>query len=236
MNLLMVDDDRISIDILAEYIKPQLEYIHKISCAYDGEQAFDIIISLKPEIIITDIRMPKMSGMELIKKVRSIDGYEPYVIIISSYSDFEYAREALQLDVFDYIVKPIDQNELIDKVNACVKSNDMMNAETYEDIFDQIQKFISNHLDDSIKLVDISKRYHYNAAYLGRLIKERTGSSYNDYLLKLRVIKAQSLLSNSNLSISEISTKVGYKDPEYFSRRFKKVTGTTPSNYRKKQL
>jgi two-component system, response regulator YesN len=230
--LLLVDDDRISIDILAEYIKPHFKRIDEVLCAYDGQEAYDVILSVKPNIIVTDIKMPNMSGITLITKIRSIEHYSPKVIIISSYSDFEYAREALKLNVYDYIVKPVDQDELINKINLCIEPNKNERALDHEDIFDKVQKFLSENLSISLKLLDISNHFHYNSAYLGRLIKEKTGLYFNDYILKLRVIKAQSLLTHTNHLIHKISGDLGFKDPEYFTKKFKKFTGMTPSEYR----
>ncbi len=236
MNLLLVDDDRISINILSELIKPHLNNFSEVICAYSGEEAFDIILSTQPKVIITDIKMPKMSGIDLIKKIRKIDTYHPIVMIISGYSDFEYAREALKLDVYDYIVKPIDQDELIEKVNSCIITPVLGNHSIQEDIFERVQKYISEHLNESLKLLDIAHTFHYNAAYLGRLIKDKTGLFYNDYLLKLRVIKSQSLLISTDYLIQKISNEVGFKDPDQFTKKFKKITGKTPTAYREQHI
>ncbi|GEM_PF-6280157 len=232
MNVLLVDDDRISIDILAEYIVPHLAGINEVLCAYDGQEAFDIILGTRPEIIVTDIRMPILDGIELIKKLRNIENYEPTVMIISSYSDFNYARDALKLNVVDYILKPVDQDELIAKINATIP-NSAKRERTGGNIIEDVQHFLSAHLDESITLTQIANQYHYNAAYLGRLLKEETGYSFSDYLLKLRVIKAQSLLVNTDDTIKNISSAVGFRDPEHFTKRFKHVAGMTPSQYRK---
>jgi two-component system, response regulator YesN len=231
--LLLVDDDSISVNILSEYIKPHINHVTEVLCAYDGNEAYDIILSIKPDIIVTDIKMPKMSGIELIKKIKIIDNYHPKVIIISSYNDFEYAREALKLNVLDYIVKPVDHEELIEKINLIIEPLKHQIKKDDEKIFDKVQKFVSNNLDQTLKLLEISEKFHYNAAYLGRLIKEKTGHNFNDYILKLRMIKAQSLLINSNFQIHKIGNDCGFKDPEQFTKKFKKITGLTPSMYRK---
>lgn len=235
MKLLLVDDDKISIDILSEIIKPYLPEFEDIICAYDGHDAYDIIISIKPDVILTDIKMPKLGGIELIKKIRTIQHYDPSILIISSYSDFEYAREALKLSVCDYIVKPVDQDELVEKIHMCLKDGVPLKESKDESIFEKVQTYISEHLDIQLRLSDISDIFHYNAAYLGRLIKEKTDYHFNDYVLKLRMIKAQSLLSNDDLLIHEISRLVGFKDPEHFTKRFKQCTGYTPTEYRNKQ-
>lgn len=235
MKLLLVDDDKISIDILSEIIKPDLVNFDEIMCAYDGQDAYDVIISVKPEVILTDIKMPKLGGIDLIKKIRLIKDYDPSILIISSYSDFEYAREALKLSVCDYIVKPVDQDELVKKINACLKNGIPPKVSKDETIFEKVQTYISEHLDIQLRLSDISDMFHYNAAYLGRLIKEKTSSHFNDYVLKLRMIKAQSLLTDEDLLIHEISHRVGFKDPEHFTKRFKQCTGYTPTDYRNKQ-
>jgi two-component system, response regulator YesN len=234
MTLLFVDDDAISIDILADFVKPRLDCIDEIVCAYDAHQAFDIILSTRPSVIVTDIIMPEISGIELIRKIQSIEHYSPYVIVISGHRDFEFARDALKLNVVDYILKPIDPDELIQKVKACVTPRTVQVNEHREDVGEEIQKYISNHLNTSLKLIDVANHFHYNTAYLGRLIKRKTGLSFHDYLMKLRIIKAQSLLVNTNDYIVRISEAVGFKDPEHFTNRFRKVTGLTPSNYREK--
>lgn len=234
MNLLLVDDDTISINILAQYIKPHLPHIDGVLCAYDGDEAFDIVLSVHPDIIVTDIKMPTVTGIELIKKIRGMADYDPYIIIISGYNDFSYARDALQLHVMDYILKPIDQDELIEKINNCnPEANQIEEHQDQKDVIEQVKKYVANHLDESFTLLEIAEKFHYNAAYLGRLIKKNTESSFTDYVLKLRVLKAKSLLINTNEAIKLIAPQVGFQDPEHFTKRFKKVTGTTPSSYRK---
>jgi two-component system, response regulator YesN len=236
MEILMIDDDRVSIDILAEYIKPHLINIKNIVCCYDGNEAMDVILSSKPAIIITDIRMPVLNGIELIKRVRATCDYEPKIIIISGYNEFEYARSGIEFNVSDYILKPIDPDVLIDKINKLSQSVETkIDIVKNESVFDKIQQFITFNLGNDLKLNDISKHFHYNSAYLGRLIKSNTSMSFNEYLLKLRVIKAKSLLSNTTLSINQVSNEVGFKDSEYFTKRFKKSTGYTPSEYRNKK-
>lgn len=233
MNVILIDDDAVSIDILAAFIKPHLEHIDEVICAYDGNEAFDIILSTKPDIIVTDIEMPHVSGIDLLKKIQTIDKYAPHVIIISGYSNFEYARDALKLHVADYLLKPVDQDELIEKINGFTVQQDIENEGESENIFELVQSYISSHLHDTLRLYAIAEHFHYNAAYLGRIIKKETGTSFNEYVLKLRMIKAQSLLTITNQSIKEISIDVGFKDPEHFSKRFKKVVGVTPTDYRK---
>jgi len=233
LNLLLVDDDRVSIDILAEYIKPHLTQIDEIFCAYNGQDAFDIIISVKPNIIVTDIKMPDVSGIDLAKKIRAVEAYEPIIIFISGYSDFNYARDALKLNVTDYILKPIDQEELITKINAISNQNAKPKNLADEDIIETVKKYISLHLDESLTLIAIADHFHYNPSYLGRLIKKNIGSSFSNYVLKLRVLKAESLLINTTKPIKQISLEVGFRDPEHFTKRFKKIVGVTPSSFRK---
>jgi two-component system, response regulator YesN len=234
MTLLLVDDDQISIDILADYIKPHLPYFDEVVCAYEASQAFDIILSTRPRIIVTDIIMPNISGIELIKKVQSIENYSPNVIIISGHRDFDYARDALKLNVVDYILKPIDPEELIEKIQLCLKPLDYQATHNRDDIGEEVQKYISNRLHMSLKLGNIAEYFHYNAAYLGRLIKKKTGLNFNEYIMKLRMIKAQSLLVNTNYYINRISEEIGFKDPENFAKRFRKSTGYTPTRFREK--
>jgi YesN/AraC family two-component response regulator len=233
MNLLLVDDDAISIRILADFIKPHLNNVDEVICANDGSEAYDIVLASHPDIIVTDIKMPIMTGIELIKRIRLIDEYDPHIIIISGYSDFSYARDALKLNVLDYILKPVDQDELIDKINQITTQESSYKDDPSEDVVERVKMYISEHLEDHLTLSEIADGFHYNAAYLGRRLKEDTGYSFTDYLLKLRVIKAKSLLINTHDTVKLISQAVGFRDPEHFSKRFKKVTGMTPSYFRK---
>jgi two-component system response regulator YesN len=98
------------------------------------------------------------------------------------------------------------------------------------------QEYLESHYAEDISLEDVAEQVNISPQYFSKLIKKTTGFNFIDWLSMLRVKKAKELLTNSNLTVKEVCFMVGYKDPNYFSRIFKKRIGITPSEYVKKQL
>ncbi len=116
-------------------------------------------------------------------------------------------------------------------INEIISAID--NSETANDTISQIQAYVCNNYQNDISLVDVSQKFYFNKAYLGRLFKEKTGESFNDFLIKTRMKKAKELLKNSQYKIYEVSTLVGYKSTKYFNKIFYAYYGVTPTEYRK---
>ena len=93
-------------------------------------------------------------------------------------------------------------------------------------------QYIQEHYS-SVKLEDVARKFHYTPEYTSKLIRETTGMTFTEITQRIRIEKAQDLLTNTNLSVASISDEVGYDSPEYFTRLFKKHTRMTPSAYRK---
>lgn len=215
-----------------------------VGAAQTGSQAYELIEKTNPDLVISDIRMPVMDGISLLKKVReqypNID-----FIITSGYSDFEYARSAIKYQATEYLLKPIDPEEL----NASLlklKTKYMLNQSHLEDIFNQdtashtpaqiaqiLKDYLILHYAEDINLNLIAYNLNYSSGYLTKLFVSHYGSSPSKYLINLRMQKAQHmLLHNPGLSIKQIGDAVGYHDQAYFSRIFKKYCKVSPAEYR----
>ncbi len=197
-----------------------------------------------PDLIITDIRMPLMDGLELLEHV-SID--YPYVkkIVISGYDEFEYARQALRMGVVDYLLKPVkieDLSKILNKVRIELESEveslykilPKPDSEySPEKIIDLVETFIRGNYQKDININMIAQKFNYNPSYLSKMFTKQVGENPSSYLIRLRINKAkQLLLIDKRLTVKQIGEIVGYSEPAYFSRIFKKYTGQSPSEFR----
>ena len=211
--------------------------------ATDGIKAWERIVRTKPDLIISDIKMPGMDGIELIKKVRE-EKLRAEVVIISGYSDFEYARAGLKYGCTDYLIKPVDEEELVGCLEKVKEKLDgsltaVSEAEKEEEGYrseGRLLKEILLYIQENYRTVtqqQLADEFSLSVSSVSQMIKRRTGKSYSDHLLEIRISKAQELLRLTNESIEEISEKVGYSDYFYFLKVFKKATGISPSAFRR---
>ena len=194
-------------------------------------------------MIISDIKMPGMDGIELIKRVRE-EKLPAEVAIISGYSDFEYARAGLKYGCTDYLIKPVDEEELITCLEMVKEKLDNLHGEALSEETEEegyrsegrLLKEILQYIKDNYRTVtqqQLAEEFGMSISSVSQMIKKRTGKSYSDHLLEIRICKAQELLRLTNESIEDISEKVGYSDYFYFLKVFKKATGISPSVFRR---
>ena len=223
---------------------------HRIESAASGVEALEWLKSNPVHILITDVRMPEVDGLQMLETL-SARGRLPVVIVISGYADFEYAKKSLQLGVFEYILKPLDKSLLIDavqraleldsgrdRIDAMEKLIDPKLLEVDRDearygaaIKDAIS-YIRAHLHEAISMKQVADSLHLNASYFSVLFKEQTGVTFSDYVTLRRLQKAKELLVTTGLPIWEIAEKVGYQTAKYFIKVFKENEGASPSQYR----
>ncbi len=206
--------------------------------ATDGVKAWDRIRNLKPDVVITDIKMPEVDGLELIKRIREA-GMDTDVVILSGYSDFQYARTAIRYNCSDYMIKPVDEEELLEIMRKIAgKHNGTQEVEPEEGYASEnsiIHSMLSIMREDykTVSQQMLAEEFHMSVSAVSNLFKKNTGRSYSDHLLEIRVEKAEQLLRTTNDSIEQIAEEVGYNDYFYFMKIFKKATGMSASKYRK---
>ena len=202
----------------------------------NGKDLIDNLPVLLPDIVITDIQMPSISGLQIAKNI--------IVILLTAYSKFQYAKEAIEYGVKHYVVK----NDLLDELplilekivsenaeseNQSDLNNDDANIENCAYVIQDIEKYIEENLDKKLSLTDISESIHMNKSYISRMFKEKAGENLFDYINKRKIEKAKQLIKNNELRMYEIALNVGMEDTAYFSRVFKKYEGISPSEYQK---
>lgn len=248
--------------LMREYLSNNLSDIHcdfeVTATAANGADALNLLNTQSFDLIISDIRMPGYSGLEVVEQLRSVDDDTP-VILLTGYDDFSYAKTAIRLGVNDYLLKPLNDSELhnsLNNVKARIQQTrnsivipddlspdslakliaDKFRAQSSEDsqIVKKAVVFISEHFCENISQSDVSDALGVSAAYLSGLFREGTGESYSEFIKRLRMTKAAALLkSQPDITISTIAEQVGYFSDKHFISVFKNYFGTTPTEYRK---
>ncbi|MCY9698166.1 response regulator transcription factor [Paenibacillus alginolyticus] len=243
--LLIEDEDQIRLG-LKKLIEDIIGGFKVVKEAENGLKALDFIQTDIPDVIITDIRMNGMNGIELIKRVR--DQFPNiFILVISGYGDFEYTKKAIQYRVDNYLLKPIDRIELTqcltrikEKLDLYKKQNVREGKSTHTEaseemeikIIRKVKEIIHSNLDQDISLQFIANKIHLNRQYLSFLFKVQTGQNFVDYVIQCRMERAKQLLRDTNLKIYEIAKLSGYENPKYFMTVFKQYAGGTPSEFR----
>lgn len=214
--------------------------IELIGEACDGKDLIDLIETKNPDIVLTDIMMPEMDGLEV---SRFINNNYPSIkiVIISGYSDFIYAQEALRTGVKDYLLKPVDIKDLKDVLKRMVEEIYSENGEIVsnsksnkEQICESLINFLKNNYKEDISIAELSEKFGFSQEYLGKIFKKYTNHTISNYIIHLRIEEAKRLLVHyPEMEIYKIAELIGYKQNYfYFSRIFKNKTGLKPSEYR----
>ncbi|HIU76922.1 MAG TPA: response regulator [Candidatus Pelethocola excrementipullorum] len=238
MRLMIVEDEQRARRGLKNIIL-SLEQDHEIVAeAANGQNALELIKALKPEVVFTDIKMPYMDGLTLIKEVRSL-GFDTKFVVISAYEEFEYARQSISLGVTEYLVKPIIVEDVIGALEAVTSKKKehlpvQSLAEVYPDVHPVILralKKIENKYGEPLNLKDMADELGVSPEYFSSLFSKNVGESFVRFLRNYRVKIAKTLYLHGNIQKEEVPYKVGFSDEKYFNRIFKETTGMSVSQF-----
>lgn len=204
----------------------------------NAEVALPLILHHQPKLVITDIRMGSASGLDLIRKCRD-KGVTALFVILSGYDSFEYAKEAISLSAYCYMLKPINDREAQTVMRQAAQYLSLheplletrIGFDDY-DAFQSILTYIDLHSNEEINLSDLSGIFFLNRTYICDLFRKKTGRTFKEHLNMIRIRKACRLLSDSSHDIGSIAHCVGFDDTHYFSRVFKAIMKTTAREYR----
>lgn len=237
--LLIVDDEAIT----REYIRYVVSENHQdvsIEEAKNGNEAIEMVKSFSPDLVIMDIRMPELDGLKAVEKIRKFD-MNVKIAILTAHDEFTYAQKAVRLNAVDYLLKPLSPEDLNDFINTYLYESDN-NAKSVINNDNQIQEdkhishakdYINKNFDKKIYLNDVAEYVGFSPYYFSRLFKKSTGMNLSEYINRFRIEKSKELMSDFDLSLKEVSEKVGYEDFSYFSTVFQKYEDCLPSKYRK---
>lgn len=245
--VVLVDDERLILEGLSRVVKwPELG-CEVIGIAQDGREGLELIRKNKPDIVISDIRMPNMDGLTMLAALRS-EFPQMQLTVLTAYRDFDYAQRAIKLGVCRYLLKPSKMDELNEAIRTMTaRLSDATGVETpltdgQESVSESgdAGSFIVNaaleymraHCTEHISLANVADNVYVSQWHLSKLINRQTGQSFLELLNIMRIDRAKVLLADPALRVHAIAEQVGYNDVAHFSKSFKKITGKNPGEYR----
>lgn len=236
MYQVVIVDDEVTISEGIANLFPWKEIGFEAHAFSEPDKALQYINQNQVDVLMSDIEMPEMNGLELTKEIAKAD---IKVVIISSHQNYEYFRSAIQLNVADFLLKPIKSADIIACFERIKQELDErnhiepeQNKSYYEKILDEVKKYIEDNFQEA-SLEAAAIRVNLSASYLSRILKEKCDFGFAEYLVKIRMEKAAEMLMDSHYKSYDIAYYVGYDNPKSFSHAFKGYYGRTPMDYRK---
>ena len=241
-SILIVEDEPIirrGIASLIDFESLGISTVHEVE---NGEQALQKIREEAPDILLTDINMPKMDGITLAQLART-EYPQMRIIFLTGYDYVDYLLSAVKIGVEDYILKPVTKSEIeallvkvVAKLNEEKRQRELLALASEEDSFSGTQHFEKLILEQlsnpNLALGELAKQLGFSTNYLSLLIKKELGMSFQEYVTQQRIQRAKRLLLSTDMKIYEVALAVGIEDMNYFSYRFKSIVGVSPKSYR----
>lgn len=240
--ILVVDDERLECFALKETLEHNFENCVKVKTEFSGQCAVDTACIWKADLILLDIEMPVMNGIEAAKKIKKHLS-DCIIIFLTAYDVFEYALGAIKLGADEYLLKPASDEEVISVVGSKLGlykkpteelENTFLNLSNDKtgQMMCTVDVYLRKNYMHSISLESVADTVNLNPIYFSKLFKSRFRANFIDYLTDIRVSVAKEMLINLSLNTKEIGEMVGYYDSNYFAKIFKKKVGMTPTDYR----
>ena len=250
--VLVAEDELIERKVLCKTLQKYLGDLIVLYEAKNGREALEIFEREAPQVAVLDIEMPGINGLEVARRIR--EGGKPCgILFLTGYDKFAYAKQAISVRALDYLLKPYNEKELVFAVEDAIQQVSMptaarvpetpapaparQEAEEGEDVRTtliraEISSFIEGHYQEDISMQDAAAALRYSDAYFCKLFKQCFKVNFSAYLNEYRVQKARQMILDPRLSLKEVGVLCGYRDANYFTRVFKRLTGKTPSDYR----
>jgi two-component system response regulator YesN len=249
--VLLVDDEPWALAGLRKIFKWHEKQFEISGETTNSVEALDLIRRQRPDAVFTDVRMPEISGIELMRLTRG-EGLGTEFVIISGFAEFSYAQESLRLGAFDYRLKPLQLKEADTLLNSLWRRlENRRKAETPPEdpgdgrtgageyvnpAFRKLLAYINDHYQKELRLSELAEKFHLNPTYCSELFRKITRKTYSEYLSELRIEQARRFLDSTAMGLEEVACTVGFSDYYYFNKVFKKITGLPPLRYRKEKL
>ncbi|WP_127530099.1 response regulator transcription factor [Paenibacillus kobensis] len=257
MNVILVDDEemiRRGMHKMMMKLGLPVQIVGSYGSGADAWSRIEGMTEGELDLLITDIKMPFMDGLQLIERARA-KLPNMAIIVLSGFSEFEYARMALRFGVRDYLLKPVDKNHLHNIISQLIEERSAERTEAAtrpaegaspslesttvqpEDgdhyMVEHIRSTLDKTYDQPLDLDKLAQTAGMSASYISRLFRQKMNKTMTEYVIGLRIERAKELLTdNPALKNYEISQLVGYHDPVYFNKLFKKEVGVTPKDYK----
>ncbi len=243
--VLLVDDERTILEGISAIVDWEAQDTELSGTARNGVEALDFIQTEQPDIVISDIVMPGLDGIQLLQKAHETHPFIKW-IFLSGYGEFDYAQTAMQFGVKHYLLKPSNEEKISHAIDAVKQElvqekNDILNRllqneqkEQLSPVIVKIIDVVEDQLDNPLlSLQQIAdEELFMNADYLGKQFKKEVGDRFSTYVRNRRINKALKIIeTEGDVKVYELAERIGFGDnPQYFSQIFKKITGQTPSD------
>lgn len=239
--VVLVDDEQIILQGLQKAF-PWAQYGCEVAgVASDGREGMGVIRRLKPQIVLTDIRMPNMDGLSMVAALKS-EFPDMQISVLTAFREFDYAQQAIRLGVCRYLLKPSRMDELREAVETMCNALRALPPESPETLAEAgeagnfvvkaAMQYIREHYAEHISLSEVADSVYVSPWHLSKLINGCLGQSFFDIVNGLRIQRAKELLAQPALRVHEVALQVGYGDVAHFSKNFKKAVGVSPMEYR----
>lgn len=244
--VLLAEDDRAQRYVYSK-MKSWKEYGFSIcEQAENGTRALELLREHPVDVVFTDIRMPFVTGIELMKTIKK-EQPDILFVLVSSYDEFEYAREGLRLGAVDYMVKPITEEDLSKVLKRVQKMLSEKTKDNSADLFEKIapgvnwedpllknmSQYVLKNIEQNLSLEEVAAALNLSKDYFGKQIKGKTGMNFRNLYNSFKMEYAKPLIKDGQLKIYEISEKLGYSSADYFTQIFKNSTKMTPAEYKR---
>lgn len=259
--VLVVDDEAVSCTMIREMVEEHFLQVGIVAEAGNGKQALEKALQIQPDVVIMDIEMPLMNGVEAAKRIRE-QLPECAVVFLTAYAEFEYARQAMRIGAAEFLLKPVDEAELVRVLEKLFLTEEdgetklpeeklevvLPEVEITEDISEkkirerstmivmEAKKYMDTHYMEDISMEDLAERFHISTNHFNRIFKQVYEVPCKEYLITVRVEAAKQYLSSPLLTVREVGSMIGYADSNYFTKVFRKRVGMTPTEYRNQMI
>ena len=245
LKVVIIDDEPIIVEGLIRTIEWEKKGCKVVGFAYDGAEGISLIKKEQPDIIFSDISMPKIDGLTMIAGVKS-QFPDTYITILTGYRDFDYAQKAISLGVSRFLLKPSKMDELEEALSFMVQELKKNKSDEEQMIDESIteendassfvvrnaKKYIEENYMNKLTLSDVADHIYVSQWHLSKLLNKYCGKNFSEILNTIRINEAKKLLANPSYRIGDITEMVGFSDIAHFSRVFKKIEGKSPNEYR----
>lgn len=240
--VVLVDDERLILEGLSKVVPWADMGCEVAGTACDGREGLTLIRRERPDIVLTDIRMPNMDGLTMLAALHS-EFPRMQMTVLTAYRDFDYAQQAINLGVCKYLLKPSRMEELTRAVQSMTAkmrelpperagADEAEAGEAGSFVVRSALEFMRRHCTEHISLTDVAESVYVSQWHLSKLINRHTGQSFFDLLGSMRIERAKELLADPAMRVHAVAEAVGYSDVAHFSKSFKKIVGRTPGEYR----
>ena len=230
--VILVDDEPWALQDM-EISFPWRKYDFRVAGKYtNSDEALKAVLSMCPEVVVTDIRMPGKSGIDLLRRVRE-EGLATVFILVSGVSDFDAARQGIHWGAVEYCLKPLDEEEcekLVQRVAEILLAPG--EGETFSSQMHAIRDYIDANLHCKLTMPAVAEHFHISTNSLGRIFRAEMNKTFGQYLDDRRMEMAKRLLQDRRLSVGDVGERLGFSDQNYFAVCFKRRYHMTPMQFR----